>query len=173
MSFLVTGVFNDEFRAQQAMSELIRVHKPRRDLDNALLITWNGNDPIAQQSQNLADRTGAGWGVLWGCLLGSVIESSGEIGAAVASLRGRAIGSGIGSSSDPWRSGIEIPTDFFRDVAALVTPGRSAIFFVSHSATVESAARVTHGYGGTLLSVKLTATQLGKLRAFIKAHGSN
>lgn len=175
MSHLVVAVFNDELRAQQAMSEMVRLHKPRPDFDNALLLTWSGNDPIAQQSQNLADRSGAGWGILWGSLLGSVIADSNEIGAAVGSLRKVSDSEGRALKRPPrdlWTSVFQIPADFFRDVAALITPGRSAIFFVSRSLTLESVGKVTHGYGGTLLSEQLTGQQLGKIRAFIKAHSS-
>ena len=176
MAYLTVAVFNDETRAQQAMNELIRFYSPRPDLDNALLLTWRGSDPIAQLSQNLADRSGVGWGLLWGSLLGSVISDSGEIGASVENLRllGARANDSVRSMprNDLWTSGFHIPPDFFRDVAALITPGRSAIFFISRSTTLESVAKVTHGYGGTLLSEQLTAYQVGKMRTFVKANSS-
>lgn len=175
MSFLVVAVFNDELRAQQAMSELVRLYKPRPDLENALILTWNGRDPIAQQSQNLADRKGAGWGVLWGNLLHSVISGMDEVEAAVSTLRGQPFGQ-LASRKRPvqefWNSVFGVPADFIRDVAALITPGRSAIFFVSRCASLHIAADVTHGYGGTLLSAPLDTKQMAKIRRYVNSQSA-
>lgn len=176
MPYLIVAVFNDELRAQQAMNEMIRFHRPGPDLDNALLLTWNGCDPIVQQSQNLADRSGVGWGTLWGSLLGTVIADSGEIGAAVGRLRQTSdhISEVFGSklTSDLWIKQIQVPADFLRDIAAMITPGRSAIFFVSRSVTLETTSKVTHGYGGTILSTLLTRKQMAKIRSFLRGQNS-
>jgi uncharacterized membrane protein len=178
MSNLVVAVFNDEYRAQQAISELTRVYRPRPDLDNALLLTWRGRIPIALQSQNLADATGARWGRLWGALLRSVISETDpdRIHRAASSVRSTFQGGGVqskalseGSSEDYCRFPLEFPSDFVRDIAALITPGRSAIFFLSKAASLHSASGVTHGYGGTMVTARLSARDLSRIKKIVSA----
>lgn len=171
MSHLVAAIFDDEFRAQQALIELRRHCRRRADFENTLLVTWQGSDLIVQQNVNVTNSLGPVWGRLWGSLLRSaLIAVQCEIEPATKNFKAALAGDELESialsrsSLDWWRTELELPADFLRDFGALLKSGSSAFLFISKGHSFEIGGEITRSYGGTFMNTRLVPKQMAKLR---------
>lgn len=175
MSQLIAAIFYDEHRAFQVFSDLRRLSGANSHLEHALIITWGESGPTIQQSLNLSETDPEGWSRLWNSFLKAMMI--GVMPAhAVSPLSEEPISTPHGGqtasafeSEEWWRTRLKIPSDFLRDVGALIRPGNSAFFGVCRPTTAEKWSGLTRGYGGTFLSTPLDRYQMAKIRAMVKA----
>jgi hypothetical protein len=69
-----------------------------------------------------------------------------------------------------WRKSLRLSEDFMRDVAALITPGGSAIFMMLRGSRIPLVLAQLRNYGGIMLHTSLNSDQDDKMLAML-AHG--
>ena len=179
VSELVVFVFRDQYRAPEVLNELRRRDWPWvRDLDDAVAVTLNENGQTRVHiSIDLSKCEAPGWARMWSSLLGNTLflpltEVMVEAADGMRYSPRNANGQGdAGVEQDGqtkwWRDSLDLPSDFKRDVAALIGPSGSAIFMLLRAATVPVALKQLCNYGNTILHTSLSAEQDDKMLAML------
>jgi uncharacterized membrane protein len=148
--------FQDPDGAEQALARIRSLAEQGLiSVDDAALVTW----PTARRrprTRELGSLTGPGalLGGCWGAVLGLIFAIP-LAGLAV----GAATGVVLGSLAD-----VGIDDEFIAEVRALVTPGTSALFLLSHGAVVDRVAAEMAGVEMELVRSNLGAEQERRLR---------
>ena len=93
---------------------------------------------------------------------GASAVAAGTLAAGAAA--GAALGAGAGAADASWwKDEFGIPSDFVKQVGAMIQPGDSAIYALVRTANPDILADQFRGYGGTILSTTLNRDQQAKV----------
>jgi uncharacterized membrane protein len=146
MSSLVAIVYDDAFRAPEAMKTLSMLEREHLvEVEDACWVSRNENGELelhpAVYLSGAATMNGAFWGTLIGALFAAPIAGM-ALGAAAGALIGKPGKTGLGD-------------EFVRSISEKVKPGSSAIFMLGRSLNPEKVGPQIAKFGGTLLSTNL------------------
>ncbi|MGH9881659.1 MAG: DUF1269 domain-containing protein [Pyrinomonadaceae bacterium] len=173
MELIVVG-FQGRYRAAQVLTELRQRGVPLFDLDQAITVSWEDRQNfIVQQSVNLSREEGSRWARLWGGFIKATLfqpftETLSLAANRVANRNNNhreENSQSLGRSW--WISELGIPTDFIRDVGALVRPGESAIITLAEKFEPRPAISLLRDCGGSVLYTSLTSEQMEKVDAVL------
>jgi uncharacterized membrane protein len=121
MATLVVDVFDNEFKAEEARLDLLRLQQEHlADLDDSLVVVRPKDDKIKLLHSSHLGGTGAFTGGVLGTLLGVMLLNPVFAVAGLAS--GAALGGAAGALMD---AGID--EDFMKELAEHLKPGKSAL----------------------------------------------
>ena len=149
MATLSVLKFDDPYGAERVMIALQGMQERELiTLEDAAVVSWpQGNRK--PKSRELHGG-GAGWGAFWGFLIGLIF---------FVPWLGAAIGGMSGAMKD-----VGIDDDFIRQVREKVTEGTSALFALTHGATVDKVVDELKQYDFEIISTNLPEEQEQKLR---------
>ena len=149
MATLSVLKFNDPSGADRVLVALQGMQERQLiTLEDAAVVSWpQGNrKPKTRELHG----GGAGWGAFWGFLIGMIF---------FVPLLGAAIGGMSGAMSD-----VGIDDDFIKRVREKVTEGTSALFALTHGATVDKVVDELRQYDFEIISTNLPEEQEQQLR---------
>jgi uncharacterized membrane protein len=145
MSELIISVFKGEFTADEVLLDLEKLQQIHKiNLDDAVVAIRKSDGSLKIRHSNLLVMSDTAMGSLFGMALGPV-------GILVGGVIGAAIGKTVKTLKH-----IGISDDFVKDVADVLKPGSSAIFFRVHKAISESVVNELKKFNGTLLRSSLS-----------------
>ena len=149
MATLSVLKFDDPYGAERVMIALQGMQERELiTLEDAAVVSWpQGNRK--PKSRELHGG-GAGWGAFWGFLIGLIF---------FVPWLGAAIGGMSGAMKD-----VGIDDDFIRQVREKVTEGTSALFALTHGATVDKVVDELRQYDFEIISTNLPEEQEQQLR---------
>lgn len=156
MSDLLVIAFDDEATGFQLRAELVKMQREYLiALDDAVVVTRDGENVKLHQAVNLA-AAGAAGGGLWGALIGLIFLNP---------LAGAAVGAGAGALAG-YFTDTGIDDNFIREVGHAVAPGDSAVFLLVRSMTADKVlARIEEaGFRGRVLRSSLSEADEARLR---------
>lgn len=157
MASLTVWKFDTTTGANEALTQLQALQRQQLvKIEDAAIVEWQEGKkkPKTRQATNLTGASAVG-GAFWGMLFGLLFFIP-FLGMAV----GAAMGALAGSMSD-----YGIDDNFIKAVRQEVTPGTSALFLLTASATVERLEQELKGKMGTLIRSNLSNEQEAQLRA--------
>jgi len=171
---IVVGFKKDMYRASQVLNQLQAMDDDWVvDLHDAVAVYRDYNGKLrVDQSYQMTTGKGAGWGGLWGSLIGLTLAIPFTGGAtapaaaalATGALAGGAIGAGARAiDAFWWKDEFGIPDGFVKQIGGIVQPGDSAVFALLRSANPNIVAETFRGYGGTILTTRLSRSQQEKV----------
>jgi uncharacterized membrane protein len=149
MATLSVLKFNDPNGADRVLMALQGMQERELiTLEDAAVVSWpQGNrKPKTRELHG----GGAGWGAFWGFLIGLIF---------FVPFLGAAIGGMSGAMSD-----VGIDDDFIKQVREKVTEGTSALFALTHGATVDKVVDELKQYDFEIISTNLPTEQEEQLR---------
>jgi uncharacterized membrane protein len=160
MANLFVLTFKDEGGADRTLQKLASLQKEQLIVvDDAAVAVHPKNGKVRIRQARSLVGTGALGGAFWGMLFGLIffIPFAGlAIGAATGALMGKLSDYGIDDK-------------FIKQVSEKVTPGTSALFFLSHDAQKEKVIDALKPYGGELLQSSLSPAQETELKEALAA----
>jgi len=178
VSELIAFVFRDQYRAPEVLNELRRREWAWvGDLEEAVAVTIN-NDGRARIHLSVDPLTfeAAHWARLWGCLLKKTLffplaevmaEAVDGLAISMSSPERKVEKFGQSKEAQWWQETLNPSVDFRRDVAALMLPGRSAIFMLLRDAEGQMALEQLRNYGDTILHTTVSKEQENKMLAIL------
>lgn len=171
---IVVGFKKDMYRASEVLNQLLGLNETWAvDLHDAVAAYRDFDGKLrVDSSYQMTTGEGAGWGGLMGSLIGLTLAIPFTGGAtapaagalAAGALAGGALGAGAGAlDASWWKDEFGIPSEFVKQVGAMVQPGDSAIFALLRTADPAFVADQFRGYGGTILSTTLSPNQREKV----------
>jgi uncharacterized membrane protein len=173
-TLIVVGFKKDMYRASEVLNRLQGMNDDWVvDLRDAVAAYRDYNGKLrVDQSYQTTPGEGAALGGLLGSLIGltlaaftggaSAVVAAGTLAAGAAG--GAAVGAGVGAlDASWWKDEYGIPSDFVKQVGAMIQPGDSAIYALVRTANPELLAEQFRGYGGTVLSTTLSRDQQAKV----------
>ncbi len=178
MSELITFVFRDPFRAPEVLNELRRREWAWvGDLEDAVAVTINSNGRARiHLSVDPSTFEAARWARLWGSLLKKTLffpladvlaEAVDGFATSMAWPERKVEKFGQSKEAQWWQDTLEPSVDFRRDVAALILPGRSAIFMLLRDTEGPKALEQLRNYGDTILHTTVSKEQESKMLAML------
>jgi uncharacterized membrane protein len=149
MATLSVLKFDDPYGADRVLIALQGMQERQLiTLEDAAVVSWpQGNrKPKTRELHG----GGAGWGAFWGFLIGMIF---------FVPFLGAAVGGMTGAMSD-----VGIDDDFIKQVREKVTEGTSALFALTHGATVDKVVDELRQYDFEIISTNLPAEQENQLR---------
>jgi len=181
VSELIAFVFKDQYRAPEVLNELRRRDWSWvRDFDDAVAITINEQGKArAHLNVDLSRSAAIQWARLWGSLLNTLlflplaeimIEAADGIAEPQQPSRARKCGSFQTLESRWWQESLCHSENFKRDVAALLSPGGSAIFALLRQTDPDPVRtlRELRNYGDSIVHTNITAEQDAKIDRFLQ-----
>ncbi|TPV93753.1 MAG: DUF1269 domain-containing protein [Myxococcales bacterium FL481] len=160
MSTLVAVAYNDQFRAQEVRTSLLRLQKGHLiDLEDAVVARKGEDGEIKLEQLHNLTSAGAIGGGFWGLLIGTLL---------MAPIFGLAAGASTGAISGALTD-IGINDDFMREVAAKLEPKTSALFVLVRSASPDRVLEELRGTGGQIVRTSLSHEDEAKLQAALDA----
>ena len=149
MATLSVLKFDDPYGADRVLLALQGMQERELiTLEDAAVVSWpQGNRK--PKSRELHGGS-AGWGAFWGFLIGMIF---------FVPWLGAAIGGMSGAMSD-----VGIDDDFIKQVSEKVTEGTSALFALTHGATVDKVVDELKAYDFEIISTNLPEEQEQQLR---------
>lgn len=179
MSELIVLVFRDEYRAPEVLNELRRRSwEWVSDLDDAVALTLHEDGRAkVQLSIDPSTREAAAWARMWGSLLRItlfipltelMVEVADDVVLSSGALAGLRRGQQVAiPDARWWKECLRLPEDFIRDVAAVMTPGHSAIFMLLRAQKILAALQLLRNYGDTIIHTALSTEQDEKMLAML------
>lgn len=178
MSELIAFVFRDQYRAPEVLNELRRRELPWvGDVEEAVAVTIKTDGkPRIHLSVDPSTFEAARWARLWGSLLkktlffplAEVMAEAVDGFTTSMTLPERKVEKfGQSKEAQWWQDTLHPSGDFRRDVAALMLPGRSAIFMLLRDAEVPMALEQLRNYGDTILHTTVSKEQDSKMLAIL------
>jgi len=176
VSELIAFVFRDQYRAPEVLNELRRRDWVWvRDLEEAVAVTINNDAKVRiHLSVDPSTLEAAGWARLWGSLLGKTLflplaSRITEVvnGISIPSVRSASAHSTLTQEAQWWQETLDLSADFKRDVAAVISPGGSAIFMLLREAHVPMALSHLRDYGDTIIHTTVSIEQDNKMLAML------
>ncbi len=174
MDLIVVG-FQGRYRAAQVLNELRQRGLHIFDLDQAITVSWEDRQNfVVQQSVNLSRDEGSRWTRLWGTFIRTTLFQpfTERLGRAANRVASR-YNSDLAESSyaalgrDWWVIEVGIPTEFVRDVGALVRPGESAIITRADNFEAPASISLLRNSGGSVVYTSLNSEQMKKVEAVL------
>lgn len=164
MSQLIVIGYADQAKAEQAREDLYAMGADYLvELHDAVVATADGKGRIKLNQMVNLWSAGMSGGSLWGRLLGLLF-----LHPLFGVIAGAAAGALTGALSD-----YGINDAFMRRVAAILKPGRAALFLLSGDRFSDRVVSALAARGGEVIRTNLDTTEEGRLReAFEKAHAS-
>ncbi len=145
MSELIIAGFKGELSADEVLLDLEKLQQIHKiNLDDAVVVVRKGDGPIKIKHSNLLVASDAAIGSAVGMVLGPV-------GLLVGGVIGAAVGETVKLLSH-----IGISDDFVKEVAGVMEPGSSAIFFRAHKSVSEDIVNELKKFDGKLLRSSLS-----------------
>jgi len=146
MSELITVGFKGELAADEVLLDLEKMQQIHKiSLDDAVVAIRRVDGTVKIKHSNLLVMSDAAVGSLFGMVLG------GPAGLLVGGVIGAAIGETVKILAH-----VGISDDFVKEVAKIMEPGNSAIFFRVHKAISDSVVEELKKYNGKLLRSSLS-----------------
>ncbi|HIK34710.1 MAG TPA: DUF1269 domain-containing protein [Thermosynechococcus sp. M98_K2018_005] len=155
MSTLVVIAFDDEYKANEVLIQLLKLQREHLiDLEDAAVVvrTKEGKVKI-NQTQDLTLQGALGGGV-WGLLIGLLFFNP---------LLGWAAGLVAGAISGKLTD-IGIDDNFIKELGQTISPGSSAIFTLVRQATPDKVIEEIAPFGGKVLHTSLSKEDEAKLQ---------
>ena len=176
MELIVVG-FQGRYRAAQVLTELRQRGMHVFDLEQAITVAWEDRrNFIVQQSVNLSREEGSHWARLWGAFIKATLfqpftETLSRAANKVASRNSKDMAESSAGvlGRDWWVSDVGIPTDFVRDVGALIRPGESAIITLAEQFDPKASISFLRDLGGSVVYTSLNSEQMKKVEAALAA----
>ena len=176
MDLIVVG-FQGRYRAAQVLTDLRQRGKHLFDLEQAITVSWQDRrNFIVQQSINVSSEGGGRWSRLWGGFIKATLfqpftEALTLAASKVANGNHSFSPEGSGEllGRDWWLMDVGIPSDFVRDVGALVQPGESAIISLADRFEPNVAMSYLRDRGGSMVYTSLDCEQKKKIEAVLAA----
>ena len=176
MELIVVG-FQSRYRAAQVLTELRQRGMHLFDLDQAITVSWEDRrNFIVQQSVNLSREEGSRWARLWGAFIKATLfqpftEALSRDANKVASRNSKDMAetTQVALGRDWWVIDVGIPSDFVRDVGALVGPGESAIITLAEQFEPKASITFLRDLGGSVVYTSLNSEQMKKVDAVLAA----
>jgi uncharacterized membrane protein len=177
VDLIVVG-FQARYRAAQVLTELRQRGMHLFDLDQAITVSWEDRrNFIVQQSVNLSREEGSEWSQFWGSFIKATLyqpftEKLSLAATKVANGDLRVNHEEIfdSPSRDWWVTELGIPSDFIRDVGALIGPGESAIIALATKLEPSAAISFLRECGGSVVYTSLNIDQMKKVDAVLTGH---
>lgn len=155
MSELIAVAFDDELKAEEVRTELLRLQQSYLvDLEDAVVAVRKSNNKIKLRQLYSITSTGAISGGFWGTLIGLLFLHP-LFGLAV----GAAGGAVTGALTD-----VGINDDFMKQLAKHTTAGSSVLFVLLRGATLDKVLEHLTPYSGSVLHTSLSHENEQKLR---------
>lgn len=146
MSELITVGFKGELAADEVLLDLEKMQQIHKiSLDDAVVAIRRVDGTVKIKHSNLLVMSDAAVGSLFGMVLG------GPAGLLVGGVIGAAIGETVKVLAH-----VGISDDFVKEVAKIMEPGNSAIFFRVHKSVSDSVVEELKKYNGKLLRSSLS-----------------
>jgi uncharacterized membrane protein len=160
MAELISIVYDDTLKAEEARTELLKLQKEYLiDLEDAVVVVKDARGNVKlRQAFNLT-AAGAVTGGFWGMLVGLIFFSP---------LLGFAVGTAAGAVSGALTD-VGIDDKFMKELGAALQPNSSALFVLVRKATEDKVTPELGRFGGKLLRTSLTHEQEEKLQAALDA----
>lgn len=164
MSDLIVIAYDDETKAEEVRSTLLRLQKEYLvDLADAVVVTRTKDGGIRlNQIHNILPASIAS-GSLWGLLVGMLFLNP-LLGVAA----GAAGGALAGALTD-----IGIDDGFMRELGETLEPGTSALFVLVREARLDKVLSEISGHGGRVLRTSLPKEQEEKIQAALMGEARN
>ncbi len=159
MSHLIAVAFDDEQRADEVRSELLRLQKEYLvDLEDAVVALRKPDGKIKLRQLYNVTTSGAITGGFWGTLIGLLFLNP-LFGLAV----GAAAGGVAGALTD-----VGIDDKFMKELAQRVQPGSSVLFVLVRQATPDKVLGELERYDGHVLHTSLSHEDEQRLRQAVE-----
>ena len=175
MDLIVVG-FQGRYRAAQVLTELRQRGMHIFDLDQAITVSWEDRrNFIVQHSVNLSREEGARWALLWGAFIKATLfqpftEALSRAANKMANRNNTEVrNSHEALDRDWWIVELGVPTEFVRDVGALVQPGESAIMTLAEEFEPKGSISFLRDLGGSVVYTSLGDEQMEKVEAALAA----
>jgi uncharacterized membrane protein len=143
MSHLIAVAFDDEFKAEEVRSQLLRLQQSYLvDLEDAVVAVRGPDDKIRLRQLHSVTTAGIISGGFWGTLIGLIFLHP-LFGLAV----GAAAGAVTGALTD-----VGINDDFMKQLAKHVAPGSSVLFVLLRRATLDKLLEHLNQFEGTVFA---------------------
>ena len=164
MSDLIVIAYDDESKAEEVRSTLLRLQKEYLvDLEDAVVVTKTKDGEVRlNQTYNVMPASIAS-GSLWGLLVGMLFLNP-LLGVAA----GAASGALAGALTD-----IGIDDGFMRELGEAFEPGTSALFILAREARLDKVLPEISRYGGKVLRTSLPKEQEDKIQAALMGEARN
>lgn len=155
MSTLVVIAFDDEYKANEVLLELVKLQREHLlDMEDAAVVVRTKDGKIkVNQTQDLT-LAGALGGGFWGLLIGLLFFNP---------LLGWAAGLVAGAISGKLTD-IGIDDNFIKELGKTIEPGNSAIFTLVRQATPDKVLEEVGRFGGKVLRTSLSKEDEEKLQ---------
>lgn len=179
MCELVVAGYPDVLRAAQVLTELHRIDRRWSvELEHAITVAYQEDGRLLiQQTIDPAAEDCAAWSELWAALIRETLMVTVTEGIAAAASAAHQVAAGnrpgsIRTGASPsrpswWAEEIGLPTEFMRDVGALVGRDESALFVLLWEMDLSRAVRQLRRLGGTVLHYLLDESQVEKVRTVL------
>jgi uncharacterized membrane protein len=158
MSKLIAIAFEDETRAEEVRTELLKLQKEYVvELEDAVVAVRKSGDKVKLRQMHDLTLGGAVTGGFWGTLIGLIFMNP-----LLGLLVGGAGGAVAGALSD-----VGINDDFMKRLSEKLQPGSSALFILLRDATPDRLLEALDKYEGEVLQTSLTHENEEKLRAVL------
>lgn len=160
MSHLIAIAFDDEHRADEVRTDLLRLQREYLvDLEDAVVAVRKPDGKVKLRQLYSVTTTGAVSGGFWGTLIGLIFLSP-LFGLAV----GAAAGAIAGALTD-----VGISDKFMKELSQRVTPGSSVLFVLVRQATPDKVLGELERYEGHVLHTSLSHEDEQRLREAVEA----
>jgi uncharacterized membrane protein len=160
MSELITVGFKGELAADEVLLDLEKMQQIHKiSLDDAVVAIRKADGTVKIKHSNLLVLSDAAVGSLFGMVLG------GPAGLLVGGVVGAAIGETVKILAH-----VGISDDYVKQVAEILEPGNSAIFFRVHKTVSDNVVEELEKYDGRLLRSSLSIKDEQELMKALEEH---
>jgi len=160
MSELITVGFKGELAADEVLLDLEKMQQIHKiSLDDAVVAIRKADGSVKIKHSNLLVMSDAAVGSLFGMVFG------GPAGLLVGGVIGAAIGETVKILAH-----VGISDDFVKQVAEIMEPGNSALFFRVHKTISDSVVEELEKYDGRLLRSSLSIKDEQELMKALEEH---
>ena len=154
MSTLVAIAYPDENTAGQVRTTLAEAMKEHIiELDDAVVVTRDGDGKIKLHQAINTTATGAAGGALWGGLIGLLF---------LAPLLGMAVGAASGAAAGALTDA-GVDDKFLKELGGKLEPGSAALIVLVRKATPDKVLERIKPFGGQILQTSLSSEQETRL----------
>ncbi len=159
MSDLIAIAFDDEHRADEVRTELLRLQREYLvELEDAVVAIRKPDGKIKLRQLHNLTASGAVGGGFWGTLIGLIF---------LHPLFGLAVGAGAGAVAGALTD-VGIDDDFMRQLAERTSPGSSVLFVLVRAATPDKVLSELEHVEGHVLHTSLSHEDEERLRAAVE-----